>query len=51
MPVDRVYDMHCEYEEPTYDGYVDLMRERLMDAYADVRASLKKRAKTQKKIL
>jgi len=47
MPVDIIYDMHKERR--TYDGYVDLIEERLRDAYTDVRTSLKKAVETQKK--
>lgn len=33
----------------SYDGYVDMMKERLMDAYADVQMSLRKAAESQEK--
>jgi len=37
MPVDIVDGIRHDDEETTYDGYVSLMKERLLDAYADVR--------------
>jgi len=41
MPVDIVYVTHHDDEEPTYDGYVDLLREQLLNAYAVARVSLR----------
>jgi len=49
MPVDLVYGTSQEEEEVIYDGYAGKVRERLLDAYAETRVSLKRAAQTQKK--
>jgi len=49
MPVDLIYGTSQEEEEVTYDGYAGKIRERLLDAYAETRVSLKRAVQTQKK--
>jgi len=49
MPVDIIYGTRQDQVENTYDGFVSTMKERLLDAYADVRTSLQQAAQTQKK--
>ena len=50
MPVDIVYGVHQEDEEETiYGGYISTMKERLLNAYVDVRVSLRRAAQTQKR--
>jgi len=49
MPVDIVYGVHEDDEETICNGYISVIKERLLDAYADVRVSLKQAVRTQKK--